>query len=79
MVTMDPASADFDPVAWEAALQGERRVRAEERRRRDREWRRELATRLDQKDGPSTAPSCVSVPIPGAGPGEPAFRLVRQS
>ncbi len=74
----DPRSPDFDLASWEARLLADRRARAEAQRRRDREWRQELATRHGLKGGPSTAPSYVSVPVPDPLPGEPLFRLVRQ-
>ena len=75
---MDPTDPAFDLAAWEAALDADRRARAEGRRRRDAAWRKELRTRLDLKDGPSTAPSYVSVPVPDPAPGAPRFVMVRQ-
>ncbi len=78
MATEATDDPNFHLVDWEAGLAQERRRRDEAQRRRDAEWREEARTRRRFKDGPPTAPSYVSVPVPSAGPGEPLFRLVPQ-
>ncbi len=75
---MDPNDPGFDPAAWEAALEADRRARTEARRRRDVAWREEQRTRLRFKDGAPLGPSFVSLPVPDPAPGAPRFVPVRQ-
>ena len=75
---MDPNDPTFDLGAWEASRRRERDRRDEEQRRRDAAWEEDARTRRSFKDGPSTAPSYVVVPVPDPAPGAPRSVPVRQ-
>lgn len=47
-------------------------------RQRAAAWREDARTRWQDKDGPPTAPSYVSVPIPDPAPGGPVSVMVRR-
>lgn len=74
--TNDPTDPSFTLDGWETDLRRDRRQRLEEQGRRDAAWREEARTRLRDKNGPSGAPSYVSVPVPNPAPGAPRFVLV---
>ncbi len=73
----DPSDPGFDLPAWEESRRRRRQEAAAEQARRDAAWAEDARTRLRAKDGPSTAPGFVSVPVPDPAPGAPTFVLVR--
>ena len=73
---MDPRDPTFTLDGWEEEQQRQARLRAEEQRRRDQEWREDARTRDRFREG--LAPRYVSIPIPNPAPGEPVSKMVRQ-